>query len=61
MLCPYETDAFDGDFLDTFHHNATPAITDTTLAACAFVNPKNDRGLMRINSTKNLATPVSTR
>ncbi len=35
-----------------------PAITDTTLATCAFVNPKNDRGLMRINSTANRATPV---
>ena len=45
----------------TFHHSAAPAITETALAACAFVKPKNDRGLMRINSTKNLAAPVSTK
>ena len=61
MPCPYETEGFGGDFRATCHHSAAPAITETTLAACAFVNPRNDRGLMRMNSTKNLATPVRIR
>jgi len=39
----------------------TPATIDARLAACAFVIPKKDRGLMRINSTRNRAMPVSTK
>ena len=39
--------------------NSTPAMTETPLAACAFDKPKNDRGLMRMNSTRKRATPVS--
>src|ERR1700756_3658579 len=39
----------------------TPATIDARLAACAFVIPKKDRGLMRINSTRNRAMPVNTK
>src|SRR6202795_2075253 len=60
MPCPYEN-LGRGDFFATCHHSAAPAITETTLAACAFVNPRNDRGLMRMNSTRNRATPVRIR
>ena len=42
----------------THHSNTTPSITDATLAACALLIPKNDRGLIRIISTKKRAIPV---
>ena len=42
-------------------NNTTPKITDATLAVCAFDIPRNDRGLIRISSTKNLAIPVISR
>ena len=38
--------------------NAAPKITDATLAVCAFVRPRNDRGLMRMNSIRKRAMPV---
>jgi hypothetical protein len=44
------------------HHQRTrPAITEPMLAVCAFVMPKNERGLMRMNSTRKRARPVSSR
>src|SRR3984885_2742061 len=42
---------------ETATHSAAPAMIEARLAACAFVKPKNERGLMRMNSTRNLATP----
>jgi hypothetical protein len=40
---------------------ATPRTIERRLAAWALVKPKNERGLMRMNSTRKRATPVSTR
>src|ERR1035441_130389 len=38
-----------------------PTTTDPALASCAFDKPQRTLGLRRINSTKNRATPLSTR
>src|SRR4029077_20064202 len=43
------------------HHSTAPATTDTALTACAFDIPKKERGLMRMNSTRNRAPPVVTK
>ena len=43
------------------NRSAAPATMEARLAACAFVKPKNERGLMRMNSTRNRAVPVSTK
>ena len=37
------------------------AITETAPIVCAFDMPRNDRGLMRISSTRNRATPVKSK
>src|ERR1039458_7011785 len=46
---------------DTNTKRIIPATIETTLAACAFVSPWNDLGLIRMISTRNLAMPVRTR
>jgi hypothetical protein len=41
------------------HRRTTPAMTHPRPAACALDIPRNERGLMRINSTRKRARPVN--
>ena len=42
-------------------HKIIPAIMEAAAAVCALDIPRKERGLMRMNSTRKRATPVSTR
>src|SRR3984885_7318708 len=48
-------------FARTHVHKKAPTIIENAAAVCALDIPRNVRGLMRMNSTRNRATPVSTK
>ena len=60
MLRPYDCGGRLGVF-SSQNQRTIPTIIDATLAVCALDIPKKDRGLMRMNSTRKRAAPVSTR